>query len=135
MIVCGIEMAGSEARLVLLDGTKGGFIHRNIEPKKLTLANHENGLELRAFRDSLYAFLRENQVELVVIKKRNGKGGFAGGPVGFKMEAIAQLAESQISLLSPQTISASLRRNAPVQPASILNYQKTAFEAAFCGLP
>lgn len=136
MIVCGIEMAGSEARLVILDGTKGAFTHRNIEPKRLPLANHESGMEMRAFRDSLYAFFRENQIELVVIKKRSGRGGFAGGPVGFKMEAIAQLfADTQIDLLSPQTISASLRRNAPTQPASILNYQRPAFETAFCGLP
>jgi len=136
MIVCGIEMYGSEACLVILDGTKDEFTHRNIQPKKLKLANDENGVEIRAFKDSLYAYFRENQVEYVVIKKRSGKGGYSGGPVGFKMEAIAQLyTDTQVDLLSPQTISAALRRNAPTSPPSILKYQKSAFETAFCGLP
>lgn len=36
MIVCGIEMSGSEAKLVLLDGMKTSFSHIDIQPRKIT---------------------------------------------------------------------------------------------------
>ena len=53
----------------------------------------ENPDEVKAFRDSMFAFFRENQVALVVIKKRGKKGEYSGGPVGFKLEGIIQLYE------------------------------------------
>lgn len=136
MIVCGLEMAASEVRLVVLNGTKTDFLHVNIDPRKLPLADDENAEEIRAFRDSLYAFFRENRVDQVVIKKRNKKGEYAGGPVGFKMEAITQLyTDGEVILLTPQSIAAALRRNQPDQPTNLRAYQKNAFEAAYCALP
>ena len=136
MVLCGLEMAASEVRLVVLEGTKIKFIHVNIEPRKLLLSDDENTEEIRAFRDSLYAFFRENRVEQVVIKKRNKKGEFAGGPVGFKMEAITQLySDGDVALLTPQLITAAIKRTQPVMPTSLRAYQKNAFEAAFCALP
>lgn len=136
MTVCGLEMAASEVRLVVLDGTRADFLHVNIEPRKLLLADDENSNEIRAFRDSLYAFFRENRVERVSIKKRNKKGEYAGGPVGFKIETITQLyADSEVGLVTPQAIAASIRKNEPVVPTTLRAYQKTAFEAAFCALP
>ena len=62
MIVCGIEMAASEARLVLLDGSKSDFTHINAKPQKLVLTDDTNAEDVRAFRDDLYAFFRENRV-------------------------------------------------------------------------
>ena len=73
MIVCGIEMAASEARLVLLDGIKSDFHHINVEPRKLKIADDETAGEVRAFRDTLYTFLRENKVEIIAIKKPERK--------------------------------------------------------------
>ena len=53
MIVCGIEMAASEARLVLLDGNKSDFHHINVASSKLKITDDENADEIRAFRDTL----------------------------------------------------------------------------------
>lgn len=136
MVVCGIEMSASQAHLVILDGTKGEFQHVNKEPRKLPLADDENKDEIRAFRDSLYAFFRENRVEHVVIKKRNKKGEYAGGPVGFKMEAVAQLYTGcAVDLLAPQAIAAAIRHGQPNQPTTLRAYQKDAFEVAYWALP
>ena len=77
MPICGIEMSGSEVILVLLDGSKTSFSHIDIEPRKILLSDDENANEVKAFRDSLFAFFRENKVNLVVIKKRGKKGEFA----------------------------------------------------------
>jgi len=73
MIVCGIEMAASEARLVILDGNKSSFNHINIDPRKLKISDDENADEIQAFRDTLYTFFRENKIETVAIKKRGKK--------------------------------------------------------------
>ena len=58
MIVCGIEMAASEARLVLLDGNKSDFHHIDVKSRKLKIADDENADEVRAFRDTLYTFMK-----------------------------------------------------------------------------
>src|SRR4030067_2503746 len=111
MTICGIEMFGSEARLVLLNGTKSSFSHTDIEPRKLKLTDDENPNEVKAFRNSLFAFFRENQVIQVVIKKRGKKGDYSGGPIGFKLEGIVQLYENcPVRLVAPQTISAAQKR-------------------------
>ena len=136
MIVCGIEMAASEARFVLLDGNKSNFHHINVEPRKLKIADDENADEVRAFRDTLYAFLRQNKVEIIVIKKRGKKGEYAGGPIGFKLEAIAQLYEGcPIVLIAPTTISIMIKKHATGIPATLKKYQNSAFQTAFSVLP
>jgi len=132
MTICGIEMFGSEARLVLLNGTKSSFSHTDIEPRKLKLTDDENPNEVKAFRNSLFAFFRENQVIQVVIKKRGKKGDYSGGPIGFKLEGIVQLYENcPVRLVAPQTISAAQKRHAPTKPETLRKYQYAAFETAF----
>lgn len=135
MIVCGIEMKGSEARLVILNGTKANYTHISLKPRKLLLGDDENPIELRAFRDALYAFLRENSVELVAIKKRVKVGLYAGGAVGFKLEAVAQLYdECSIRLVAPASIAAARRNHPFVLPPDLPRYQEAAFETAFTAL-
>ena len=132
MTICGIEMFGSEARLVLLNGDKSSFSHADIKPKKLKLTDDENPDEIRAFRDSIFAFFRENNVTLVAIKKRGKKGDFSGGPVGFKLEGIIQLYEDcPVRLVAAQTISAKQKKDSPDKPDSLTKYQYAAFETAY----
>lgn len=125
-------MCGSEARLVILNGDKSSFFHSDIKPKKLKLTDDENSDELRAFRDSIFAFFRENNVSLIAIKKRGKKGDFSGGPVGFKLEGIIQLYEDcPVRLVAAQTISAKQKKESPDKPNSLLKYQYVAFETAY----
>ena len=136
MIVCGIEMAASEARLVLLDGNKSDFHHINIGLRKLKITDDENADEIRAFRDNLYTFFRENKVETVAIKKRGKKGDYAGGPIGFKLEAITQLYEEcPVVLIAPATISIRIKKQITDTPATLKKYQYPAFQTAFSALP
>ncbi len=132
MIACGMEMAASEVRLVLLNGSMSDFRHIDVKPRKLKMANDENAEDVRAFRDSLFTFLRENKVDMVAIKKRGKKGEYAGGPVGFKLEAITQLYEGcPVSLIAPRTITANINKHAPKIPDTLLKYQYAAFQTAF----
>lgn len=135
MSICGIEFKASEANLVVLDGTKTTFSHLNVKPKKLSITNDLDSDEIRAFQEALFAFLRENKVELIAIKRRNKKGEFSGGPVGFKLEAIVQLYEGcQIIFLAAATISSAIRKNDPVYPTTLMKYQHKAFETCFATL-
>ena len=136
MKACGIEMAASEARLVLLDGDKSDFHHINVGFRKLKISDDENVDEIRAFRDTLYTFFRENKVEIVAIKKRGKKGDYAGGPIGFKLEAITQLYEKcPIVLIAPATISVRIKKHTTSTPATLKKYQYSAFQTAFSALP
>ena len=136
MIACGIEMASSEARLVLLDGNKSNFQHIDVEPRKLKVVDDENADEVQSFRDTLYTFLRENKVEMIAIKKRGKKGDYAGGPIGFKLEAITQLYEEcPVVLIAPATISVRLKKHTTGTPATLKKYQYSAFQTAFSALP
>ncbi len=135
MAICGIEMSGSDSVLVLLDGVKSAFSHVNVKPEKLTLANDEAPAEIKAFRDSLFAFFRESNVTLIVIKKRSKKGKFAGGYIGFKLEAIAQLYDDcPIRLVASTPISAAMKKHNPSTPKSLRKYQEAAFQVAFGAL-
>ncbi len=135
MTTCGIEMSGSEAILVLINGTKSNFSHHEVEPRKLKLSDDTDPNEVKAFRDSLFAFFRENNVDLVAIKKRGKKGNYAGGPIGFKLEGIAQLYDNcPVTLLAPQTISAAVKKHSPSIPTSLRQYQHIAYQTAFSAL-
>ena len=135
MIVCGIEMSASEARLVVLKGTRANYSFVDLKPRKLVLADDESQDAVKAFQDTVFAFLRENLIDKVVIKKRMKRGEFSGGPVGFKMEGIVQLYPGcQISLLSAPTVAAVMRRNSLMSPKGMVKYQQAAFETAYSGL-
>lgn len=132
MPICGIEMFGPEVRLALLNGSKSSFSHIDIEPRKIILPDDQNADEVKALRDLIFAFFRENKVDLIAIKKRGKKGEFAGGPIGFKVEGIIQLYEDcPIKLVAPQTISATQKKHSPSKPDTLRKYQHTAFETAF----
>jgi hypothetical protein len=49
------------------------FSHTDVKPRKLMLADDENPEEVRAFRKSIFAYFRENNVDLIAIKKRGKK--------------------------------------------------------------
>ena len=135
MIVCGIEMTASEARLVVLKGTKSTYSYVGASPPKLVLADDEKPEEVKAFLDAVHAFLRENQVERVAIKKRAKRGQYAGSPVSFKLEGLVQLYPGcDVKLVSPQTISAAKRKKTPLAPQDIDECQQVAFETAFAAL-
>ena len=135
MTICGIEMSASEARLVLLEGKKDDFNLIDTEPRKIKINDESDQNEVKAFRDSIFAFFREKQVSQIAIKKKGKKGDYAGGPVSFKLEGIIQLYDGcPVILVPPQTISAAKKRYEYTIPSEIRKYQHTAFETAFTKL-
>ena len=135
MTICGVELSASEARLVLLEGKKDDFILVDAKPRKIKLNDEADQNEVKAFRDSIFAFFKENQVSIIAIKKRGKKGAFSGGSVGFMLEGISQVYdECPVVLVPPQTISATMKRYKITIPKKIMKYQQVAFETAFTKL-
>ena len=136
MTICGIEMSASEIRLVLLQGEKENFTLVDTEPRKIQLTDDTDQDEVKAFRDSIFAYFYENQVSEIIVKKRGKKGEFSGSPVGFKLEGIIQLYEGcPVTLISPQSIAAIHKKYDIEKPKELRKYQHTAFETAFTKLP
>jgi len=81
------------------------------------------------------AFVRDNGISRIAIKKRSKKGEFAGGPTTFKIEGVFQLLDNcEVTLLSPQTINAQNKKHNFDLPATLNKYQHEAYKTACAAL-
>lgn len=139
MRICGVELTGSDAVVCLLNKDQGLFSLPETRIRKLTLKKDHTRADLQAFQSELVDFLKEHEVERVVIRERMQKGKFAGGALSFKLEATIQLiAEPGIDviLLTPTHIKAILSENPlPVVFADtgLKVFQEGAFLTAYAG--
>jgi hypothetical protein len=135
MIICGVEIKGSEAIFALATLQHGGIEHLPLATKKIALEEDDESANVKAFATQIAGFVRENGISHIVIKKRSKKGEFAGGPTTFKIETVFQLlADCDVTLISPQTINAQHKKHDFALPASLNKYQHEAYKAACSGL-
>lgn len=135
MKVCGIEIKANEAILALAERQGASFQYLPLPLKKLALDDDELAANVKAFRAQLEALVDAHQLSHIAIKKRSKKGEFAGGPITFKIEAILQLLEGcEVTLLSPQTISATQKKQQFELPGALNKYQHDAFLTACTAL-
>lgn len=101
MKICGVELKGNDAIICLMSLTDGLFAIHECRVKKLSIADATDAEQLRKFQFDFAKLMDDYQVEHVVIRERMTKGKFAGGSVGFKLEATMQLVDNlSVSLLS-----------------------------------
>ena len=131
MRICGIELKGSEAVIVILEGDKTSWSIVDCPAKKLKLEDDENATHIRSFATAFESIVKEHGIDTIAIKKRGKKGNFMGGPVSFKIEGIIQLiSPCEVSLVSPVSISNYAKKNPASEPTGLYNYQLTAFDVA-----
>ncbi|MBZ2168789.1 DUF3010 family protein [Marinobacter sp. F4216] len=139
MIVCGVELTGSDAVVCLLNMDRGQFNLPECKVRKVSLPKNHGRDDLKQFQTTFAELMAEYGVTCVAIKERMQKGKFAGGAISFKMEAAIQLinsAELTVTLLSPQLIKSTLASNPlPIAFADtgLKVFQETAFIAAYVG--
>ena len=132
MTICGIEIKGSEAIIAV---AAPDLTHVTMATKKIVLEDDDEAANVKAFDRKVAAFVRDNGITRIAIKKRSKKGEFAGGPTTFKIEGVFQLLEGvEVTLLSPQTINAQNKRHDFALPATLNKYQHDAFKAACAAL-
>lgn len=134
MRICGIDLKGNEAIIVILDGNRSHF--EVIEcVKKLNLENDESSEEVKSFKNTFDSLVQDISINKIVIKKRNKKGDYAGGPVSFKLEGLLQMVSGcEIELVSAVSIASVIKKAEIVVPIILNKYQNGAFETAFYGL-
>jgi hypothetical protein len=138
MRVCGIEIKGSEAILCLMAFKDGLFDLPECRQTRLALSNDKDAESIRKFQFNLAKLIEDYKVEQVVIKERPQKGKFAGGAVGFKIEAAIQLINNCPSqILSATIIKEKLKQHPlPVdfKETGLKGFQETAFIVAYAFL-
>ena len=124
----GIELKGSTCIGVIAD-TSGAVL----ETLKIELSESYEQKSINAFFAKLKSAFSDHQLDAVVIKKRNEKGKFAGGPVSFKMEGLIQLAAQQdISFLTGAQLNAYAKKLNDLP--EVKKYQSQALICAMFGL-
>ncbi|MCI0993835.1 DUF3010 family protein [Pseudomonas corrugata] len=135
MIICGIEIKGSEAIIAVASLDQQALSHVALNTRKIALDDDDEAANVKAFVARIQAFVAENAIERIAIKKRSKKGEFAGGPTTFKIEGVLQLLEGcDVTLLSPQTINAQYKKHDFALPATLNKYQHEAYKTACAAL-
>lgn len=135
MRVCGVEINANDAVLCLLELDRGLFDLPDCRVRKLSLPKENTAEQLRQFQFAFAKLMEDYKVQIVAIKERPLKGKFAGGALGFKMEAAIQLVDSlTVTMLSPQAIKSVLAEY-PLPLAfsdtGLKNFQEGAFLSAY----
>lgn len=139
MVICGVELTGSDAVVCFLGLDRGQFSLPECKVRKLSLPKNHTGEDLKQFQGAFAELMAENGVTGVAIKERMQKGKFAGGAISFKLEAAIQLISGEaldVRLLSSALIKSTLASNPlpiPFAETGLKAFQETAFVAAYVG--
>ena len=129
--VCGIELKSSEAILVVVESTKEISMLIDTKPNKINIVDDEDNSEVKSFFNSIVEFIRNNNIDIIVLKKRARKGKMAGGSVSFKLESLVQInGFADTMCVTGQAIAAEHKKEQFETPESLNKYQETAFMAA-----
>ena len=132
MRVCGVDIKASDAIVVVIDGTKDNFEIIGTGVKKIKLGDTNNSEDVQTFNETFHSFVRNHNIDKIVIKKRSTKGPFAGGATSFKIEGIIQLSKnSTVDLIAPTSISSTIKKHPPPAAIEIYAYQKGSYETAY----
>ena len=134
MRVCGVELAGNDANIALLNLDNGMFLLPDCRTRKMSLQKNATAHELKYFQKSFAQLVQDYKIETIVIRERPMKGKFAGGAIGFKLEAALELLDGvKVIVMPPTEIKAALKNN-PMQvefnETGLKGFQKSAFETA-----
>ncbi|WP_100655592.1 DUF3010 family protein [Alteromonas flava] len=134
MLICGVDIQGTEAVICLLEYRDGVFFMPDCRVRKLALSKRNRTTDIRYFQSSFKQLMGDYKVTRVVIRERPLTGKFSGGALGFKMEAAIQLIDSlDVETLGGQQLKASLKRH-PVavsfKETGLKQFQEGAFHVA-----
>jgi len=138
MNICGVELSANDAVICLLQLENQQFNLPECRVRKLSLPKEHTREDLRYFQATFTKLMSDYSVDKVVIKERALKGKFAGGAIGFKLEATIQLIDNMdVAVLSQKDIKLALSENrVPILFADtgLKVFQEAAFTVAYVGL-
>lgn len=127
MVVCGVEIKGKEAILVLVEIKSETTVQIKCETKKLQMVDHQDTKVIEDLLATIKAFAHEHAVEVFVVKSRAMAGMMAGGGITFKIETVFQLSGTPIAFVSAQTLAKFAKSNLGGIPDGLFGYQHDAY--------
>ena len=135
MRVCGVELKGNEAIVCLLSESFGMFQVQSCRVNKIAIQGGIDSESIQAFQFAFKKLMEDYTIDAVVIRERPLKGKFAGGAIGFKMEAAIQLIDGlDVELLSSSQIKKIIKKSPPMidfKDTGLKQFQEPSFSTAF----
>ncbi len=138
MKACGVEIKGNDAIICIMSKENNLYDIPHTRVQKVSLDNAGDAEQVQKFQFTFAKLMEDYQVTHVLIKGRALKGKFAGGPVGFKLEAAIQLiTELSVEVLSASFIKKELTKSQidiDFRDTGLKQYQEQAFSTVFAYL-
>ena len=138
MKACGVEIKGNDAIICIMSKENNLYDIPHTRVQKLSLDNAGAAEEVQNFQFAFAKLMEDYQVSHVLIKGRALKGKFAGGPVGFKVEAAIQLIKDlHVEILAGTFIKKELAKSQidiDFRDTGLKQYQEQAFTTVFAYL-
>lgn len=135
MKVCGVELKGNDAIICVMTKANGLYDIPHIRVPRISIKDAGDADHIRDFQFAMKKLIEDYKIEKVVIKGRALKGKFAGGPVGFKLEAAIQLIPNlAVEILPASYIKNTLAKtqvNIDFRDTGLKQFQETAFQSVF----
>ncbi|MBU2925476.1 DUF3010 family protein [Colwellia sp. 4_MG-2023] len=138
MKACGVEIKSNEAIICIMSKENSLYDIPHTRVQKLALDNAGDAEEVKKFQFTFAKLMEDYQVTDVIIRGRALKGKFAGGPIGFKVEAAIQLIQDlNVQILAGSFIKKELSKSQidiDFRDTGLKQYQEQAFETVFAFL-
>jgi len=138
MRACGVEIKGNDAIICIMSKENDLYDIPHTRVQKVSLDNAGEAEQVQNFQFTFTKLMEDYQVSHVLIKGRALKGKFAGGPVGFKVEAAIQLIkELHVEILAGTFIKKELAKSQidiDFRDTGLKQYQEQAFTTVFAYL-
>mgnify|MGYP005988867699 CR=1 FL=1 len=138
MKACGVEIKGNEAIICIMSKENNLYDIPHTRVQRVSLDNAGDAEQVQKFQFTFAKLMEDYQVTHVLIKGRALKGKFAGGPIGFKLEAAIQLiSELNVEVLSASFIKKELVKSQidiDFRDTGLKQYQEQAFSSVFAYL-
>jgi hypothetical protein len=131
--ICGMDIQGKITTIVVIRGTQEDYEVLKTTCK-LELLNPDSQEDIRNYYMTLCSFIKENKIDVVYLRRRGKKGGFSGGADSFKIEALIQLLDVTVQLISPVSISSIMKKTPAKYLETVFNYQQEALKTAVTGM-
>ena len=138
MRACGVEIKGNDAIICIMSKENNLYDIPHTRVQKISLDNAGDAEEVQKFQFTFAKLMEDYQVTHVFIKGRALKGKFAGGPIGFKVEAAIQLIQDlHVEILAGSFIKKELAKSQvdiDFRDTGLKQYQEQAFGTVFAYL-
>ncbi|WP_159817860.1 DUF3010 family protein [Colwellia sp. 20A7] len=138
MKACGVEIKSNEAIICIMSKENSLYDIPQTRVQKLALDNAGDAEEVKKFQFTFAKLMEDYQVTDVIIRGRALKGKFAGGPIGFKVEAAIQLIQDlNVQILAGSFIKKELSKSQidiDFRDTGLKQYQEQAFDTVFAFL-